>query len=242
MADHLFEMPQAFRDAAEQNMRQTHAAYEQLMDFMTKALSAWTDAMPENPMTVGFKVVQGRVMDFAKDNAESAFTFSAKINNAKTLQEVLTLQTQFAQERMQAFVTHTLQRPAPDRIDGMIADRDILLRGPAGGRSMWHTKAQEVMTVGAVACHDTDGHSYNSELTGVAVAPGSSKAEAVQAANKEFEQEHKTAPLGEHGSKPSQNEQIRQRAYELWEQEGRPEGRQDEHWARACREVQREGQ
>jgi hypothetical protein len=132
MADHLFEIPQAFGDAAERNMRQTHAAYEQLMDFMTKALSAWTDAMPENPMTVGFKVVQGRVMDFAKDNAESAFTFSAKINNAKTLQEVLTLQTQFAQERMQAFVTHTLQRPAADRIDGMIADRDILLRAPLG--------------------------------------------------------------------------------------------------------------
>jgi hypothetical protein len=107
---------------------------------------------------------------------------------------------------------------------------------------MRHTKAQDVMTVGAVACHDTDKHAYNPELTRVAVAPGSSKAEAVQAAIKEFEQEHKAAPLGERGSKPSQTEQIRQRAYELWEQEGRPEGRQDEHWARACREVQREGQ
>ena len=31
---------------------------------------------------------------------------------------------------------------------------------------------------------------------------------------------------------------IRQRAYEIWEQEGRPDGRQDEHWAQACREIE----
>jgi hypothetical protein len=91
---------------------------------------------------------------------------------------------------MQAFVK-TLQRPAADRIDGMIADRYVLLRGPAGAR--W----------GLVA----DGYDA-------------------------LERE----------SKLSQTERIRQRAHELWEQEGRPEGRQDEHWARACREVQREGQ
>ena len=28
-------------------------------------------------------------------------------------------------------------------------------------------------------------------------------------------------------------EQIRQRAHEIWEAEGRPEGRHEEHWARA---------
>ena len=42
------------------------------------------------------------------------------------------------------------------QIAGMITDRDILLRGPAGGRSMGRTKAREVMSVGALACHDTD--------------------------------------------------------------------------------------
>lgn len=30
---------------------------------------------------------------------------------------------------------------------------------------------------------------------------------------------------------------IRQRAYEIWVEEGRPEGREAEHWARACHEV-----
>ena len=36
-------------------------------------------------------------------------------------------------------------------------------------------------------------------------------------------------------------ERIRQRAYELWEQEGKPEGREGEHWKQACREIEAEG-
>ncbi|MGH6915286.1 MAG: DUF2934 domain-containing protein [Geminicoccales bacterium] len=32
-------------------------------------------------------------------------------------------------------------------------------------------------------------------------------------------------------------ERIRQRAYEIWEREGRPEGRQQAHWEQAEREV-----
>lgn len=32
-------------------------------------------------------------------------------------------------------------------------------------------------------------------------------------------------------------ERIRQRAYEIWEREGRPEGREQEHWTRACQEI-----
>ena len=32
-------------------------------------------------------------------------------------------------------------------------------------------------------------------------------------------------------------ERIRQRAYELWEQEDKPEGREGKHWEQACREI-----
>lgn len=32
-------------------------------------------------------------------------------------------------------------------------------------------------------------------------------------------------------------ERIRERAHEIWEQEGRPQGRHDDHWERATREV-----
>ncbi len=109
MANYPFEIPHTLRDLSEQNLKQAHVAYEQLTGFVTKAVDAWMGAIPANPMTAGFKDVQGRVLDFAMDNAESAFAFAGKICNAPTPEEILTLQTQFAQERMQAFVTQTQQ-------------------------------------------------------------------------------------------------------------------------------------
>jgi hypothetical protein len=36
------------------------------------------------------------------------------------------------------------------------------------------------------------------------------------------------------------NERIRHRAYEIWEREGRHEGKHDEHWHRAAREIEGE--
>ena len=38
MADNPFEIPQALRDVSEQNLKQAHAEYEQLMDLVTKAM------------------------------------------------------------------------------------------------------------------------------------------------------------------------------------------------------------
>jgi hypothetical protein len=107
MTENPLEIPQAMRDLVEQNVKQAHAAYEQLNDFVTKAMGAWTGAMPEHPMAAGFKDVQDRLMAFAKENGESAFTFAGKVNSAGTFQELLTLQTQFAQDRMQTFVAQT---------------------------------------------------------------------------------------------------------------------------------------
>ena len=107
MSDNPFEIPHAMRDMAEQNMKQAHTAYDQLSDFVANTMNSWMGVMPANPVTVGFKDVQDRAMDFAKDNAESAFSFAGKICNAQTSQEILLIQTQFAQDRMQAYAEHT---------------------------------------------------------------------------------------------------------------------------------------
>lgn len=40
---------------------------------------------------------------------------------------------------------------------------------------------------------------------------------------------------------PRIEEKIRQRAYEIWEREGRPAGRAEEHWRQACLEIGLEG-
>jgi hypothetical protein len=37
------------------------------------------------------------------------------------------------------------------------------------------------------------------------------------------------------------DERVRQRAFEIWEREGRPEGRHDENWYQASRELEAEG-
>src|SRR5271157_3234817 len=109
MVDTPFEIPQALRQVSEQNVKQARAAYEQLLEFMTKAMGPWMDAVPSNPMAAVFKDVQDRAMKIAMENAEAAFTFGGKMSSAQTPQEILQLQTQFAQDRMQAFVTQTQQ-------------------------------------------------------------------------------------------------------------------------------------
>jgi len=40
---------------------------------------------------------------------------------------------------------------------------------------------------------------------------------------------------------PALEEEIRARAYQIWEEEGRPTGRDVEHWIRAVLELARDG-
>ena len=109
MADNPFEIPQQLRDVSEQNIKQAHAAYEQLTDFVTKAISAWMGAMPASPVATGFKDFQAALRKSRRRMPNSAFALVEKIVKAQTFQEILTLQTQFAQDRMQAFTTQTQQ-------------------------------------------------------------------------------------------------------------------------------------
>ena len=92
MSENLFEIPHDIRDPAEQHEDKTARV----------AMAA----MP-SPVAAGFKDVRERAMDFAEENAESACAFAGKVCNAKTPQEILTLQTRFAQDWMQAFVKNT---------------------------------------------------------------------------------------------------------------------------------------
>jgi hypothetical protein len=39
----------------------------------------------------------------------------------------------------------------------------------------------------------------------------------------------------------NREQRIRQRAYEIWESEGKPHGRDDEHWRRAEADIEKEG-
>jgi hypothetical protein len=98
-----FEVPQHLRDLTEKNIEQGRAAYAQFMDAMMQASSMWLGAMPANAMTSGFKVVQERSIRFAKQNAEAGFALANEIANAKDVQDVLAIQSRYAQTQMQTY-------------------------------------------------------------------------------------------------------------------------------------------
>ena len=103
MAQSPFEIPQQLRELTEKNVEQASAAYGQFMNAMTQAMSMWWGALPPNEMTAGLKAVQDKAVRFAKQNAEAGFTLASSLANAKEIQEVLALQTHYAQGQMQTY-------------------------------------------------------------------------------------------------------------------------------------------
>ena len=70
------------------------AAYGQFMDALAQAMAAWSK-VPSNVITSGFKAVQEQAIHFAKENAETSFTLTSELTQAKDLQNVLTLQSRY---------------------------------------------------------------------------------------------------------------------------------------------------
>ena len=97
-----FEVPEPIRELAEKNVAQARAAYGQFMDAMAQGLEMWSRAMPSNEVTAGFKVAQERAIRFAKQNAEACFALASELANAKNIQDMLAIQSRYAQTQMQA--------------------------------------------------------------------------------------------------------------------------------------------
>ena len=104
-----FEIPPELRDMAEKNVEQARVAYGQFMDFLTQAMGAWAKSTGNaemggfNAQMGGFKAVQERAIGFAKENAERSFALASDLAKSKDVQEVLTLQSRYAQTQMQTF-------------------------------------------------------------------------------------------------------------------------------------------
>ena len=78
-------------------------AYSQLMDAMAKTTGMWMAAMPSDELTAGFKTFQDRAVLFAKQNAEASFAVASELTNAKNIQDLLAIQSRYAQTQMQAY-------------------------------------------------------------------------------------------------------------------------------------------
>ena len=92
---------------ADQNIKQAHAAYEQLTDFVTKAVGAWMGAMPSSALVADSRKSKTVLRKSRRRMPNSAFALVEKIAKAQNFREILTLQTQFAQDQMKAFTTQT---------------------------------------------------------------------------------------------------------------------------------------
>ena len=72
-----FQIPQQLRELAEKSVEQARSAYGQFLDGMAEAVRAWS-TVPSAVMTSGFKVIQERAIQFAKENAEAGFALATE--------------------------------------------------------------------------------------------------------------------------------------------------------------------
>jgi phasin len=100
-----FELPQQLRELAEKNVEQARNSYTQFLDAMSKAAGMWSSAIPQNEATSGFKSIQERAARFAKQNADACFSMATELAAAKDIQEIMSIQSRYAQVQMQAYST-----------------------------------------------------------------------------------------------------------------------------------------
>ncbi len=101
-----FEIPPQIRELTEKNIEQFRLFYDQWMQGVTSAMSMWS-ATPAGQAAPGFDGLRNRAVQFAKANADAAFSLAQDLAKAKDLQHLMTLQSQFAETQMRAFTAQT---------------------------------------------------------------------------------------------------------------------------------------
>ena len=121
MVDKLpFNFPTELRDLTEQCIK-AQTSYGQFMHGLTQAINAWS-SVPSNTLAAGFSEVQERAMEFAKENAESSFALARDLASAKDLQDVISIQSQYAQTQIQTYASQVqeLGRMTGEAMKGIV--------------------------------------------------------------------------------------------------------------------------
>jgi hypothetical protein len=115
-----FEILPQVRELAEKNIDQARQFYEQWMEGVSQVMSMWS-ASPAGGMVPGFDSLRDRTIKFAKDNAEAAFALAEELAQAKDMQHLMTLQSQYAQAQMRSYAVQTqeLGRLMTDALQSM---------------------------------------------------------------------------------------------------------------------------
>lgn len=98
MADR-FELPPEMRALAERSVEQARQAFEGFMTAAQQAVGAFGGQA--ETVRLGAKDVTEKAMAFAQQNIASSFDFAQQIVQAKNVQDLLKLQTEYIQRQMQ---------------------------------------------------------------------------------------------------------------------------------------------
>ena len=105
MTSPSYQIPTEVREFAEKSVEQARKAFEGFSGAAQKAIAAVdTSAIPA---AAGAKVVGATALGYAEANIKAAFDLASKLVQAKDVQEVLTLQTEFAKSQFAAFQEQT---------------------------------------------------------------------------------------------------------------------------------------
>jgi hypothetical protein len=101
-----FEVPQELRHLADENVERARQLYVQFMDWVGQAMATWSSAS-SGIIVPGLHEVQERAVKLANENADAAFKLAKDVAQAKDLQELIDLQTRYAQSQMKWFAYQT---------------------------------------------------------------------------------------------------------------------------------------
>jgi phasin len=91
------QIPTEMRELAERSVVQARKAFEGFMGAVQK-----TSESIEHPAGAGMKDVSAKAVSFAETNVNAAFDLAQKLVHAKDIQEVLSLQTEYLKQQMEA--------------------------------------------------------------------------------------------------------------------------------------------
>lgn len=98
-----FEVPAAVREFAEKSANQARDAYSKLKtaaDEATGLVEETLETARQGTFAIGVKTI-----DAAKSNSDASFSFARELFGAKTMSEVIELQSSFARKQFDAFTS-----------------------------------------------------------------------------------------------------------------------------------------
>lgn len=96
-----FEIPADLRSVAEHSVEQAKKAFTDMLGVAQKATSAWEEQ--SEVARSGARDLGQRVMNFASENVMSSLSHAQRLVQAKDMQELMQVQSEFIQAQLRSF-------------------------------------------------------------------------------------------------------------------------------------------